>query len=206
VSPRYIIRTRHEQPAASNPFPPSVFICLFDVLSARRRPDVKRLGVRDINRNTERTSGVFSYFQTILDVLRVVCVFFFNGAATTEIYTLSLHAALPIFFRFSQFFRERLASLPPSRHPDSPFTTRFGIYLGTGTNDKRANLRRPYFSTSGRRRRDSCIPNARLYIYIYIYGIITVARDALRLFPKKMSSALVRVCRRGGCDRTIGET
>ena len=28
----------------------------------------------------------------------LVCVFFFNDTATTEIYTLSLHYALPIFF------------------------------------------------------------------------------------------------------------
>ena len=27
-----------------------------------------------------------------------VCVFFFNDTATTEIYTLSLHDALPIYF------------------------------------------------------------------------------------------------------------
>src|SRR3712207_8178259 len=29
----------------------------------------------------------------------MICFFFFNDTATTEIYTLSLHDALPIFFR-----------------------------------------------------------------------------------------------------------
>src|SRR2546429_7244327 len=31
-----------------------------------------------------------------LEVMRYLCVFFFNDSATTEIYTLSLHDALPI--------------------------------------------------------------------------------------------------------------
>ena len=32
--------------------------------------------------------------------ISVVCFFFFNDTATTEIYTLSLHDALPIWFQF----------------------------------------------------------------------------------------------------------
>src|SRR3712207_8167136 len=39
-------------------------------------------------------------------------VFFFNDTATTEIYTLSLHDALPICFR-----RRRREVRPPPRHP-----------------------------------------------------------------------------------------
>ena len=38
--------------------------------------------------------GFFFFFLFLL------CFFFFNDTATTEIYTLSLHDALPIFFRF----------------------------------------------------------------------------------------------------------
>src|SRR6202049_5317821 len=33
--------------------------------------------------------------------LRLLCVFFLNDTATTEIYTLSLHDALPIYFKIS---------------------------------------------------------------------------------------------------------
>src|SRR3712207_8803718 len=37
-------------------------------------------------------------------------IFFFNDTATTEIYTLSLHDALPIFFLDSELFRIRTVS------------------------------------------------------------------------------------------------
>src|SRR5437879_13602398 len=43
-------------------------------------------------------------------VLRFLCsffFFFFNDPATTEIYTLSLHDALPIWFGFRPHLRER---------------------------------------------------------------------------------------------------
>src|SRR5438552_18242160 len=36
------------------------------------------------------------YFVFLLSVLFLFCFFFFNDTATTEIYTLSLHDALPI--------------------------------------------------------------------------------------------------------------
>src|SRR5437868_14905679 len=42
--------------------------------------------------------------------------FFFNATATTEIYTLSLHDALPIFRLPAR--RIRRAALRPVRHPD----------------------------------------------------------------------------------------
>src|SRR5258707_4565951 len=34
--------------------------------------------------------------MVVIDVIRDCCIFFFNDTATTEIYTLSLHDALPI--------------------------------------------------------------------------------------------------------------
>src|SRR3712207_7394234 len=44
-------------------------------------------------------------------VASVVCVFFFNDTATTEIYTLSLHDALPIFdIGLDQLLREDVAA------------------------------------------------------------------------------------------------
>src|SRR6185312_8804996 len=54
-----------------------------------------------------------------------VCVFFFNDTATTEIYTLSLHDALPIFDRPAQVFIPAV-SPPfrrlPGRHQDRKST------------------------------------------------------------------------------------
>src|SRR3712207_8375506 len=42
-------------------------------------------------------------------------VFFFNDTATTEIYTLSLHDALPIFGRTANRSRQQMAD-PPLQH------------------------------------------------------------------------------------------
>src|SRR5574337_1863074 len=39
---------------------------------------------------------MWGVFGLLLDLLLVGCFFFFNDTATTEIYTLSLHDALPI--------------------------------------------------------------------------------------------------------------
>src|SRR5260221_5812064 len=47
-------------------------------------------------------------------VLYVLHFFFFNDTATTEIYTLSLHDALPICLRGRC---QREGPLPPARHP-----------------------------------------------------------------------------------------
>src|SRR5256884_9881214 len=44
---------------------------------------------------------------------QILCLFFFNDTATTEIYTLSLHDALPIFFTV-------------------PMATLIGVLLGLG--------------------------------------------------------------------------
>src|SRR6185312_16789108 len=41
----------------------------------------------------------------LLTALVFLLLFFFNDTATTEIYTLSLHDALPIFQRLSRWFR-----------------------------------------------------------------------------------------------------
>src|SRR2546430_17201300 len=37
-----------------------------------------------------------SYNHRVISVMYYICIFFFNDTATTEIYTLSLHDALPI--------------------------------------------------------------------------------------------------------------
>src|SRR2546430_13135827 len=45
-----------------------------------------------------------------------ICLFFFNDTATTEIYTLSLHDALPIFAAFAVAYRYAVwAQRPPTR-------------------------------------------------------------------------------------------
>src|SRR3712207_7361068 len=63
------------------------------------------------------------------------CVFFFNDTATTEIYTLSLHVALPISLppasRRLRSLRAALRSRAPARHPrpalsGSPSSARAG--------------------------------------------------------------------------------
>src|SRR5688572_31119751 len=40
---------------------------------------------------------MFHYFINIISILIIIIYFFFNDTATTEIYTLSLHDALPIY-------------------------------------------------------------------------------------------------------------
>src|SRR2546430_17358901 len=53
-----------------------------------------------------------------LPLLFFVFFFFFNDTATTEIYTLSLHDALPILHRFGQLVRgpcERICSAADAR-------------------------------------------------------------------------------------------
>src|SRR3712207_9200895 len=51
----------------------------------------------------------------MLHVLALSCFFFFNDTATTEIYTLSLHDALPIWP--SAWAPTRCASRPPTPPP-----------------------------------------------------------------------------------------
>src|SRR2546427_7025289 len=48
------------------------------------------------------------------------CSFFFNDTATTEIYTLSLHDALPISAYGSLRIRSRWVSSAPSERPSRP--------------------------------------------------------------------------------------
>src|SRR5258706_8768603 len=47
--------------------------------------------------------------------LMIRCLFFFNDTATTEIYTLSLHDALPIFELRLRSFQRRVAALEVGR-------------------------------------------------------------------------------------------
>src|SRR5258708_39339025 len=56
-------------------------------------------------------------------------LFFFNDTATTEIYTLSLHDALPIYVRRAG--RPRYAAGPRSRRPDAPFQDRKSTRLNS---------------------------------------------------------------------------
>src|SRR3712207_8922552 len=48
----------------------------------------------------------------------MLIVFFFNDTATTEIYTLSLHDALPIFFHEAQNVGHAAAGIDHHRHRD----------------------------------------------------------------------------------------
>src|SRR2546425_13278582 len=62
-------------------------------------------------------------------LLSVLFFFFFNDTATTEIYTLSLHDALPIFssllgFWLGRIMRPKRANRIASRMVDFPLSTR----------------------------------------------------------------------------------
>src|SRR5574340_226857 len=59
--------------------------------------------------DTARVSAL-SLVSTILPILPRFPVFFFNDTATTEIYTLSLHDALPIFVECWRFATDRRES------------------------------------------------------------------------------------------------
>src|SRR3712207_7169216 len=77
-----------------------------------------------------------------------VCFFFFNDTATTEIYTLSLHDALPIWGRGRRWRarprprrRRDLSKAPlPPRHswkgPDLPTARRLAARLWTGGSEE----------------------------------------------------------------------
>src|SRR5260370_13247752 len=68
-------------------------------------------------------------------------VFFFNDTATTEIYTLSLHDALPICRRAaSRCVRcARRRSAPP-RSPDNPAAARSGWHAGVRSEEHTSEL------------------------------------------------------------------
>src|SRR5256885_12369086 len=62
--------------------------------------------------------GMYLYSRVVVVTLSSACVFlffFFNDTATTEIYTLSLHDALPIYFP-----REVIPGFEPSVPPLQP--------------------------------------------------------------------------------------
>src|SRR2546430_10333229 len=59
------------------------------------------------------------FFNALHFTLKFVCVlflFFFNDTATTEIYTLSLHDALPIYHAF----QHEIDAFAPDRRGDAP--------------------------------------------------------------------------------------
>src|ERR1039457_6304715 len=71
-------------------------------------------------RRTSRCS-CFVHWSSVFHVRHVFrvlfcCVFFFNDTATTEIYTLSLHDALPIFQLRSPFIRRSTAYSDDADH------------------------------------------------------------------------------------------
>src|SRR2546429_7595523 len=72
-------------------------------------------------------------------VQKKVSFFFFNDTATTEIYTLSLHDALPIS-RMSGPRRDGLAA--PSRHrprtPPNPYSVRSRVHRRRCTPDRKS--------------------------------------------------------------------
>src|SRR5256885_17243685 len=59
--------------------------------------------------------------------MMIFVFFFFNDTATTEIYTLSLHDALPI----SLLFYRAWAEARPTVHQDRPDEDRFTVYVGS---------------------------------------------------------------------------
>src|SRR2546429_6636610 len=62
---------------------------------------------------------------SLLSARSVALFFFFNDTATTEIYTLSLHDALPIWMIDIRVTAKGLTTLKADRHPDSePYTPR----------------------------------------------------------------------------------
>src|SRR3712207_9351072 len=70
-------------------------------------------------------------------------IFFFNDTATTEIYTLSLHDALPIsrLHRRACVFRLELAHLPlPRQHPERVEHARTRDRKSTRLNSSHANI------------------------------------------------------------------
>src|SRR5260221_12954593 len=60
-----------------------------------------------------RLRTVFFYWGTYLAVFLICSIFFFNDTATTEIYTLSLHDALPISMVRVPFPVQPLNLFPP---------------------------------------------------------------------------------------------
>src|SRR5271155_1645047 len=59
------------------------------------------------------------------------CCFFFNDTATTEIYTLSLHDALPIFREARQLRRRRILELCVRRRPEAERSDRKSTRLNS---------------------------------------------------------------------------
>src|SRR5712675_3491939 len=59
---------------------------------------------------------MFNGFAVLLYLICRLFFFFFNDTATTEIYTLSLHDALPIFSPRAVSRRSSLSWLQPKRH------------------------------------------------------------------------------------------
>src|SRR5260221_6868236 len=108
--------------------------------------------------------------------LRVVCVFFFNDTATTEIYTLSLHDALPISAAAAAtsaaraasgscpaaFIQRRCGGASPAEirkaHASTPAKPRFRMYI---SHLKKKQVGRHYNATDLGAILDSDPANAR---------------------------------------------
>src|SRR5260370_38690031 len=72
-------------------------------------------------------------------------VFFFNDTATTEIYTLSLHDALPIWANADWLQQNRKSRVQIEGHCDNRGSEEYNIALGA----KRAQAAKDYLETLG---------------------------------------------------------
>src|SRR3712207_9185043 len=97
---------------------------------------------------------VLNYLYNLL-----VFFFFFNDTATTEIYTLSLHDALPIWSTTTSFWnawRNSNASLATRTHASgsSPFTWKIGAdRKSTRLNSSHANISYAVFCLKKKKKR-----------------------------------------------------
>src|SRR3989442_15114607 len=64
--------------------------------------------------------GLLLLASEFLSALVISCFFFFNDTATTEIYTLSLHDALPIYRVFAHEWPPAVCLSGGSRRPVAP--------------------------------------------------------------------------------------
>src|SRR5690349_24155067 len=64
-------------------------------------------------------------------------LFFFHDTATTEIYTLSLHDALPILERLEQYHRDHVPPADPDAFDSSLFNER-SLFRSAGNRDRKS--------------------------------------------------------------------
>src|SRR3712207_7282181 len=101
------------------------------------------------------------------------CMFFFNDTATTEIYTLSLHDALPICASHDATMRTVERPTQPARHEQSPSgsavpSTRSAARdrKSTRLNSSHANISYAVFCLKKNKHPQSIISNLLLYQHL----------------------------------------